>query len=342
MPRIIKTIKTASILTACLAVFLLALPVFAGDDSDKKSDISKNESIFEKHKRIRGIAALSETDQTAPLIKEAKDFALYLNPPPPPPKPAERRETTQGIQGLPTVKTDPPVSVARFDVLATCVNKAKPESSLVLIYENGQERRWVRQSTKVGHITIKEIHNGYVMLEDATRTFRKDMLNKAEELSLLTKELAEQKNRPVSNNISDIIQRTAAEQPTEASDIPRRSGRPAGAGQSPVRQPIRTTRQPQRTRIPEPQISAEEQVLVDKFMSELDSIKIDNPDDPAQVEDNFQKADEMVNKLFQELGEMQIDANEIQDLNQMQIDANETEDINELGKMLDDAGSPIE
>jgi len=318
--KAIKTIKIASIATACGAVLILALPALSGNNSIKEKKAQKTESIIEKFKRVRGPKAGTDKDQIPPLIKEATDFALYLNPPKPIPEPEARRTATPRTQGIPNVPSAPAMSTARFNLIATCVNKADPESSLALIQETGQDRRWVRQAATIGHLTIKEIHDGRIIIQDGARTYQLDMTNIPQEISLLTDNLEQQSNVP------------------DNKTNPLNIGTPATISSTQNTLTIRTPKQPDttvRTNTIEPPVMTDEQEkILEKFMDEIDSLITSAGDDPNAMEKSLQKSDEIIAKYFEQLDNMTLDQQEsedIKDLGEWLKDTNDSNDPNSPG-----------
>jgi len=307
--KAIKTIKIASISIACGAVLILALPALSGNDSIKEKKAQKTESIIDKFKRVRGPKAGDDKDQIPPLIKEARDFALYLNPPKPTPPPQPQRTSTSRPAVIPNVPSGPAMSSARFNLVATCVNKADPESSLALIQETGQDRRWVRQAATIGHLTIKEIHDGRIIIQDGSRTYQLDMTNIPQEISLLTDNLEQQSNVP------------------DNKTNPLNIGTPAAISSTQNTLTIRTPKQPDTTvrtnTIEPPVLTDEQEKILEKFMDEIDSLITSAGDDPNAMEKSLQKSDEIIEKYFEQL-------------DNMTLDQQESEDIKDLGEWLKD------
>ncbi|MFC1766862.1 hypothetical protein ACFL6U_32905 [Planctomycetota bacterium] len=120
------------------------------------------------------LASDSKTTDT-PLVQQAKRFGLYLDPPPPPPS---RTPLKPVIAKAPLPRklpsTPPPVrpraSAPKFEVVATCIYKSRPEKSMALISEPGADERWVKASELVGHVLIEEIRKSQVCWRDGERT----------------------------------------------------------------------------------------------------------------------------------------------------------------------------
>ncbi len=300
----IKTVRIASILTALLVVVIIALPVVSGantDDTKTKKSLEV-QSVVERFKKTRGNRAKKDADQIPPLVREAKDFALYLNPPKPPViilrPPPERPIAVPPPQNIPRT--------AKFNLIATCVHQSNPAFSVALIDEPGRDRRWVRQSDVVGRLIIKEIKEGSVIINDGTRTYPLDMVARPVETSLVVgKSAADASKLPTDlpavllNNIgldkTALIkkQTPAAKRPAESIRNQQRS--------APIRSP-------------------EEQELFNKFIKEL--LTIESGDEAAKKRGSEQ-ADEMIEKFFSDIE------------NITRVSGKEAQKLDDLGKKLD-------
>ena len=160
----IKTLRITSILAVIIAVIVLIFPVVFGARSNpskaKIEQILNEPGAIEKFNKAKTDKATKDRDQSSPLVKQAQALALYLNPPQP--KAAAQRKGTPSPIGS--------VS-AKFPLLGTSFYAARPELSLALIDEPGKGPRWVRQSSKVGHLTIEQIKDGVIVIRDGQRTY---------------------------------------------------------------------------------------------------------------------------------------------------------------------------
>ncbi len=303
-----KTVRIASSLIALLVV-IITLPVVLGANTDniKTKKPSEIQSVVESFKKTRGDRAKKDTDQKPPLVKEAEDFALYLNPP----KPKVKRERVKP----PVEKKDialPPVQsisrTAKFNLIATCVHESNPSLSVALIDEPGRDRRWVRQSDVVGHLIIKEIKEGSVIINDGTRTYPLTMAERPVETSLVVGKSAADDSKfqtelpPILLDNIGLDKTNLIEKQTPATK------RPAEAIQNQQR--------------PTPIRSPEEQKLFDKFIEELGSLATES-DDKAARERSAEQADEMIKRLFSDIE------------NTTRVSGKEAQKLDDLGKKLD-------
>ncbi len=163
----IKTLRITTIVAAFLAVIFFVLPVVFGGRSDKKIEQFLNSAgIVEQYNKATDNKEKTSQNQISPLITQAEAFAKYLNPPPKPkpatpivPKPAVSPPKPRG-----------PVT-AKFTLVGTSVHEAQPELSLAFINEPGKGLRWIRQGSQVEHITIQQVKDGIVVVQDGQRTF---------------------------------------------------------------------------------------------------------------------------------------------------------------------------
>jgi len=165
----IKTLRITSIIAAVLAAGLFVFPAIFGlrSNEDIKKFLSLP-SVVENIRKAKGDRDKGGEGQISPLVTQAQAFGLYLNPPKPVKQPT-RTAKKSGKQDIP--KPPPRRLTPKFKVIATSFYASHPESSLVLIDEPGKGRHWVRESTVVSHLTIKQIKDGLVVVRGAKGTF---------------------------------------------------------------------------------------------------------------------------------------------------------------------------
>jgi len=168
----IKTMQMTSLLAAVLAGGMFLLPAgFGAKNNDELERMLKVPNAVEKYQKSKGQSASKGGDQTPPLVKEAKSFALYLNPPQKPrPKPRPRKGTSTKSEPKPKVtpKTEPKAKVsAKFKLLGTAYYPSRPELSMALIDEPGKGLSWVNQGEELNHLLFKDIKNGVLTVQDS-------------------------------------------------------------------------------------------------------------------------------------------------------------------------------
>ena len=161
----INTLRITSIVAAILAGIFFVFPVFFGVRSDESLDaFMDSPGVIERFNSAAGAEARRKDSRVSPLVEQAEAYALYLNPPKP-------RVSDSPKGPSPTAPIREPAVTPRFPVLGTIVHKSRPELSLALIDQPGKGLNWVRQSSKVGHLTIDQIKDGLVVVKGTAGTF---------------------------------------------------------------------------------------------------------------------------------------------------------------------------
>jgi hypothetical protein len=173
-----KTLRITTITAALLAAGILIFPAVFGARGDKAvEEFLKSPGVIEQFQRAKGDEDRGE-GQISPLVKQAKAFALYLNPPapkqPPSPRPSE-----------PRLAPRPKVTSAKFKLLGTSFYASHPDLSLALIDEVGKGIQWVRRSGRVGHLVIDQIKDGLVVVKDGERTFEVAVVERPKKVNLI-------------------------------------------------------------------------------------------------------------------------------------------------------------
>lgn len=114
-------------------------------------------------------ATAAPKDKISPLVREAKLFALRINPPPPKPPPSKNPAKSKSTKSVATKSSTVPVPKVQhvntnFKVIATCRYDSAPEKSLALLEMAAEGQKWYRQGEKVGHLTINEIKDGTIVM----------------------------------------------------------------------------------------------------------------------------------------------------------------------------------
>ena len=161
----IKTLRITSVVAAILAGVFFVFPVVYGVRSDERVDeFLKMPGVREKFESVADDKSKAGESRVSPLVEQAEAFALYLNPV----KETVKRTPT----GSRTTNISNRVSVTpKFKVYGTSYCAERPELSLALIDEPGSGRRWVRQSSKVGHLLIEQIKDGVVVVKSSDQIF---------------------------------------------------------------------------------------------------------------------------------------------------------------------------
>jgi hypothetical protein len=111
-----------------------------------------------------------------PLIKAAKAFSLYLNPPAKPtpaPRPGAATDAHASVEtkmAAATPEVRPAVSSPQFQLQGISYHRSKPEMSMALVWQPDTGRRWVRQGTQLGHLVIEQISSDAIVYRDGQLT----------------------------------------------------------------------------------------------------------------------------------------------------------------------------
>jgi hypothetical protein len=183
--NMIKTLRITSIIAVALAVVFFVFPAVFGVRSDEQLEQFLNSAgVIEKFNKAKGKESTKSESQISPLVKQAEAFALYLNPPKPKKAPPAHRTDRPSIIPRPPAPVSP-----KFKLIGTSHYASHPELSLALIDEVGKGLRWVRQSSKLGHLIIEQVKDGLVVVRDGRRTFEL-VVERPEKRSLLKEPLS--------------------------------------------------------------------------------------------------------------------------------------------------------
>ena len=281
-----RALRITSIVVAVAAVLLVVLPpVFTSGADEQTQKFLDSPSVLETIKKTKAVA---NTDTESPLVKQAKAFANYLNPPPIPKRtsPTPKRKTP----------ARPQASISsKFDLLGTSYYALRPQMSLALINEPGDGLRWVRQSSKIGHLVVEEVKDGKVIIRDGTRTY--EIEPKRTTRRSLVKGESVSTAQPISTP------------PSVTPTRPQRSSPRIDA-----RRRRRTATRPV-TPKPEPELTPAELALMDQFVKETEGIE-----DPNEW---LKRADELMGRLSRAAEVTDEEAALLDELGQELKDAND-------------------
>jgi hypothetical protein len=100
----------------------------------------------------------------APLLREAKAFAIYLNPPQP--QRMITKPLKQNVNKEKPAPIRPPQPSFKFKVLATSFYPACPSDSMALIWQPGGDLQWVKAGERLGHFEVHAIKHGVLVYKD--------------------------------------------------------------------------------------------------------------------------------------------------------------------------------
>ncbi len=97
----------------------------------------------------------------SPLVQQAQNFAVYINPPPPS-KPKQIPAVRTGSERNSSAVNLPNIT-AKFRLLATCYNRSRPEESVALVSEPGRGSHWVEKGELLGHFVVESVERGVIV-----------------------------------------------------------------------------------------------------------------------------------------------------------------------------------
>lgn len=165
----VKTLKITSIVAAVICVVLVVLIVGFGLKGDPKIEkILGSPSIIQEIKKLLGKTPAT-SDLVSPLVKEAKEFANRIDPPPPPVN--KQMATTKKTGSQTATKRNPAIPTpkgtttpkGKFELIATCRYEDDPRKSLALINLPAKGNQWFRVGENVEHLVIKDILDGSIV-----------------------------------------------------------------------------------------------------------------------------------------------------------------------------------
>jgi hypothetical protein len=218
------------------------MPVFFGSETDPQAkEFLEQPTAVEKFKQRTSNRSNRSGDQTSPLVKQAKQFSLYLDPPEP--QRQQNRQDRTARRPQPTVDVRPQTSSATFTLVGTSYYPDKPEKSLALIDQAGRGLRWVRQSETVGRHVFEQIKDGVVVVKEGQRTV--ELTPKFDERpSNIKARLLEPGEKPTSNKPSMLERLLKGEKPSSVK---------SGSESESPRTPQQVTRKQPQTRQTRPE-----------------------------------------------------------------------------------------
>ena len=150
----------AAAITLGLLIFISARSMAANDKVESLLKIPGAAEQFQAN--LAGKRDTSGEEET-PLLKQAKAFALRINPPPPP-APVIKAPTPDAPRPQATI-------TAKFKLIGTSYHIGDANDSWALIDEVGKGLHWVKQGGKVGYLTIEKIGDGGVLINDNGKTY---------------------------------------------------------------------------------------------------------------------------------------------------------------------------
>jgi hypothetical protein len=315
-----KVVRIVSIIIAIVTVIMVALPAVSGADAGKDGQKSSSaDNILVRFQKARAARPEADKDQMPPLVKEAKAYALYINPPPKPP-PVKKEATSDELPGIPTGLLGPRGSSGQIKLLATCVNQSRPELSVALIDLPGEGFKWVRQSGKAGRLTIKEIKDGLLVMQDGGRTYKVQIEQGPAQVSLVKGKNLTSQTQGQKGSVTTIVPVSdTADTAVSLQDFGIDTQLVTGTSE---------TSQP---------ISAEEAALSQKFLDEIDLIMASSDTNEANLEESMKKIDELMLKSTSEANKVKP---EIKESAKQDVSAGQNETVKKTAGQKPDVNNP--
>lgn len=179
MIRTLKITTWLSVIAAILAIGGVGFYSLKPDVKAKQILAQPGEvELFLKTSQVS--ANKEDTTKDSPLVRQAEQFALRLDPPPPPPPPQPVQPVAR--PATPVYQAPPPS--ATFSLTGTVVSPTSG-MSIALIDTTAKGKRWYRIGEKIGRHEIAEIHPGYIVINDGTKTYEMKAPPKTQKPSLL-------------------------------------------------------------------------------------------------------------------------------------------------------------
>jgi len=163
----LRTLKIAKLIAALAAIGFIAYLAVSGLKPDEEMEaVLAKPSAVSKFRKLSDIVNLTK-DKESEFVKQAKKFAIRINPPIPPkvePKTLAKRSAAVIPDEVKTIVPPKLTRTTKFSLVSTCRYPDYPEKSLAQLNIVGDGKKWVRQGESVGHLTIHEVKDGSIVL----------------------------------------------------------------------------------------------------------------------------------------------------------------------------------
>jgi hypothetical protein len=136
-----------------------------GEDTSEGRSIP-DFSAVDRFQTRHGHAGRDRRDTVAPIVAQAMEFALYLDPP----KPPVPKVTATPRVAAPPPAPRPPVVAPKFRLLAISYYRGNPEKSLAMVSEPGKGSSWIGRGERVGHLVIESIAEQGIVYRDGSQS----------------------------------------------------------------------------------------------------------------------------------------------------------------------------
>ncbi|MBN2591181.1 MAG: hypothetical protein JXA96_15045, partial [Sedimentisphaerales bacterium] len=118
-------------------------------------------SIVDVFQDSGNIVIESDSERVSPLISQAGEFALIIDPPKPPE--VVKKVDLRQPKVIPSPPALAPRPSAKFKLLSTSCNRDRPEDSVALIDEPGKGEHWAKVGDFIGNFVLEKIEHGTII-----------------------------------------------------------------------------------------------------------------------------------------------------------------------------------
>lgn len=159
----VKTLRITTILIALAALGFIIFIAAKGIASDEGIEKFLAAPGIAEQLQAGSAGKSAAIEDDTPLIRQAKAFALRINPPPPP-ELVRTEPTPEEIRPKATI-------TAKFTLVGTSYYAGNEKNSWALIDEVGKGWHWVKEGEKIGYLVIEKIGMGAVLIRDGSKTY---------------------------------------------------------------------------------------------------------------------------------------------------------------------------
>ena len=197
----IKTLRITGIFASLAAIIFIIFIAVTGLSADEKIEAFLKTPGLAKQLQTGSSVEKGQQPQESALVRQAKAFALRIDPPP---APKPRGKSSAKTPASP--RRPKPIISAKFEIIGTSFYPLDSTNSWTLINEVGKGWHWVREGGKVGHLLIKEIADGYVVIDDGGKIYELAP-DRPEKLSLLKEAPGNVTNKRTVQSFIEVVEK---------------------------------------------------------------------------------------------------------------------------------------
>ena len=159
-----------SILSLICAGLILSLCANQWFKYASHNEQNEGPSIVEIFKNLGNIPKESDQEKISPLVSQAGEFALIIDPPKPPAPIVVKKVEEQEPKVTPPPVVLAPRPSAKFKLLSTSCNRDRPEDSVALVSEPGKGEHWIKAGDFIGNFVLEKIESGSIIYRYGSQT----------------------------------------------------------------------------------------------------------------------------------------------------------------------------